>query len=90
MAPPALLWATWPPGSTVEAAPYGPFWCEVWPSPLGGYVWTVTDSWARVVLARGRSADRLGAMARAGLTALIADIPEPLSVRAGRAFGEWS
>jgi hypothetical protein len=89
VSPAALLWGVWPPGSTIVAAPYGPYWCEVWPAG-GAFTWTVADSWAGIVLARGRCADQAGAMARAALTALIADIPEPLSVRAARAFGDWS
>jgi hypothetical protein len=88
--PAALFaWGAWPPGSSNDAAPYGPLWCEVRPEP-GGFAWSVTDSWAGVILARGRCPDRASAMARASLTALIADIPEPLSVRAARAFGDWS
>ena len=84
-----FLWGVWPPGSTTDAAPYGPYWCEVWPE-LVSFAWTVTDSWTGGILARGRSSDRASAMARAALAALIADIPEPLSVRAARAFGDWS
>lgn len=87
--PAALVWGVWPPGSTTDAAPYGPYWCEVWPERVG-FVWHVTDSWSGSVLARGRSSDRASAMARAALTALIADIPEPISVRSARAFGDWS
>ena len=87
--PAASVWGVWPPGPTTDAAPYGPYWCEVWPE-LVGFAWTVTDSWTGCILARGRSSDRASAMARAALTALIADIPEPLSVRSARAFGDWS
>lgn len=89
VSPAALVWGVWPPGSTIDAAPYGPYWCEVWPERVG-FAWHVTDSWSGCVLARGRSSGRASAMARAGLTALIADIPEPVSVRAARAFGVWS
>lgn len=87
--PAALLWGAWPPGSHFDAAPYGPYWCDV-RAELAGFAWTVTDFWTGTVIASGRSAHRQTAMAHAGLAALIADIPEPLSVSAARAFGDWS
>ena len=87
--PAALLWGAWPPGSSIDAAPYGPYWCDV-RAELAGFAWRVTDSWTGTVIASGRSAQRQTAMAHAGLAAVIADIPEPLSVSAARAFGDWS
>lgn len=74
--PAAFVWGVWPPGSTTDAAPYGPYWCEVWPE-FASFAWTVTDSWTGCILARGRSSDRASAMARAALTALIAGPASP-------------